>query len=501
MHDNNNQASAAGLTTAGTAGETISNMAISITASQPTLGFSVLSSDEIKKVKAEQGVIINDSNNEQLSDALSAEDLPKGPTPNAKWYHASFHVVCAIIGTGVLGLPRAFAQLTWGPGIALLLMAFCLTYIMGYLVTILSVTEDGRRLSSYQSMCISIIGKKKTTWFVLPFLYAGVVGVNISYLIAAGENINSIYTENCVGCTNVRQMVWTSCIAGIQLLLALFPSLDDLKFMSLLGAVMSIGYCSIAIILSFIIAPSVAPVSYTFAGSTLDAVFQFFMGITTIVFAFNFHFMVPDISATMAEGPVPPKKAMMKGVSLSYVLIFPAYFLSAISGYYCFGNAVDGDVLLSLSAHVTNSAERGAITAAQVMVIIHVTLAYQIFGTVMYKVFENAFVKTTGRPCPRLANYIMRWIYVVCTWFVAILIPFFSSFMSLIGAVSYVPLCYVIPCTLYLIRKNQAGENVKPHIRFGLYAVIFFTCIVGVVGVIASVRQIIVDAGSFQLFK
>lgn len=26
--------------------------------------------------------------------------------PQSKWYHASFHVVCAMVGTGVLGLPK-----------------------------------------------------------------------------------------------------------------------------------------------------------------------------------------------------------------------------------------------------------------------------------------------------------------------------------------------------------------------------------------------------------
>jgi hypothetical protein len=47
-------------------------------------------------------------------------------------------------------------------------------------------------------------------------------------------------------------MVWTSCIAAIELILAFFPGLDELKFVSFLGVVMSVGYCIIAIVMRFV---------------------------------------------------------------------------------------------------------------------------------------------------------------------------------------------------------------------------------------------------------
>lgn len=75
-----------------------------------------------------------------------------------------------------------------------------------------------------------------------------------AYLIVAGENLNSIYVENCTSssCTSLRQMVWTSVIGAIELILAFFPGLDELKFVSMLGVFMSVGYCIIAIVMRYI---------------------------------------------------------------------------------------------------------------------------------------------------------------------------------------------------------------------------------------------------------
>jgi hypothetical protein len=50
---------------------------------------------------------------------------------------------------------------------------------MSYLVAIMSSTPTGERLQSYKDMCEAVIGAKKTKMAVLPFLYAGAIGLNI----------------------------------------------------------------------------------------------------------------------------------------------------------------------------------------------------------------------------------------------------------------------------------------------------------------------------------
>ena len=46
---------------------------------------------------------------------------------------------------------------------------------------------------------------------------------------------------------------------------------------------------------------------------------------------------------------------------------------------------------------------------------------------------ERAYTRRTKKPCPRLLAYTMRWAYVIATWFISILIPFFNDIMGLIG--------------------------------------------------------------------
>jgi hypothetical protein len=70
-----------------------------------------------------------------------------------------------------------------------------------------------------------------------------------AYLIVGGQNASSLYQQHCETCPGLRQLVWTSAMAVIELVLCLFPNLDHFRLVSLMGAAMSVGYCLIATIL------------------------------------------------------------------------------------------------------------------------------------------------------------------------------------------------------------------------------------------------------------
>jgi VIT1/CCC1 family predicted Fe2+/Mn2+ transporter len=73
---------------------------------------------------------------------VSSDD--EEPEPQAKWYHAAFHICCAIVGTGVLGLPKAFAALSWAGAIVLLLLVFVATYYVSYVAAVLTSVTCSR---------------------------------------------------------------------------------------------------------------------------------------------------------------------------------------------------------------------------------------------------------------------------------------------------------------------------------------------------------------------
>lgn len=240
---------------------------------------------------------------------------------------------------------QGFACLTWIPGIIILLFFFCSTFFTSYLVSVLSTAADGTRLRTYDQMAANVIGSKRAKLFVMPFIYSGVVGVTIAYLIAVGESSNSLYTSHCTNCPPVRQLVWTSVGAVVQLGLSFFPNLEKLQFVSLLGAVMSFGYSLITIVLKYVVQCRVyysgflhirlfrymplvhiliylsafcsngviycsftmygrlSPVSYDLQGSTTDKVFDVFMGIVMICFSYNYSIIVPDVQVTKKIHP------------------------------------------------------------------------------------------------------------------------------------------------------------------------------------------------------
>ena len=85
-------------------------------------------------------------------------------------------------------------------------------------------------------------------------------------------------------------------------------------------------------------------------------------------FAFNFATVQIEIESTLANAPpkVTPHKSMMSAVQFAYAFVLVAYFGVAVAGYYTFGSAVDGNVLLSMAKYATNDVEKGFVIAAQV---------------------------------------------------------------------------------------------------------------------------------------
>lgn len=74
-----------------------------------------------------------------------------------------------------------------------------------------------------------------------------------------------------------------------------------------------------------------------------------------------------------------------------------------------------------------------------------------------------------------------------------------GDIMALNGALTIVPLCFIAPCVFYMIKKGR--ENLSMSEKFMIILIIALNTIVGVMGVIASIRQIILDANTYKMFQ
>lgn len=417
--------------------------------------------------------------------------------PHGRWFHVGFHLTTVIVGTGVLGLPGAMAQLTWVPGMIVLSLAYVASYYTACLLGRMHLTKNdkesqgGRRLVTYYSVAEYTLGARNAMWFVTPFQYLVLVGTCIAYLIAASSNIQDIYTSHCKDCTSVRQMVWTSAVTVVELAFSFFPSLESIAGISILAAIASISYCIISIVLCFYLGQQ-PNIDYGMVpNDTATDVFNIFTGMSTIAFAFGVHMIIPEIQATLAPTPCPTRE-FTKGLSVSWVLVFFLYFCSAISGYWAFGSSVQSDILASISAVDSSSAVSTAVTVAEVLVVLHVVIAYQVLAMPVYAAMERLF---SNRKYLRIP---LRFSLIIFTWFIASMLPFFGDMMALFGAVGITPLTFILPCIMYM---HYMGDDLTVAHKCTCYIISIIGVFAGVIGTISAIRQIVVDSSEYQLFS
>ena len=118
-------------------------------------------------------------------------------------------------------------------------------------------------------------------------------------------------------------------------------------------------------------------------------------------------------------------------------------------------------LLLPLSP---DSGPAWAITLAWVTVFIQSVISLQIYSAPIYESFDTAFYGPGGNWALRnvLIRIAYRIPYVIFTCFVAALLPFFGDFIVLVGAMSVLPLNFVVTFILYAqvcTRRCNGGSN------------------------------------------
>jgi amino acid permease len=104
-----------------------------------------------------------------------------------------------------------------------------------------------------------------------------------------------------------------------------------------------------------------------------NLVFGAFNSLGTVAFAYAGHNVVLEIQATLPSTEARPSKiAMWRGVLVAYIVVAMCYFPVALTGYWSFGNQIQGNILLSLGK------PRWLIATANFFVVIHVTGSYQV---------------------------------------------------------------------------------------------------------------------------
>jgi len=330
---------------------------------------------------------------------LDARDISQQFVQNEKtgnFYTASMHVICAVVGIGVLALPQAIAYLGWIAGPLCIAFFWLTTWLSSVLLASLYLV-DGKMYSGYYHMVNDVMSKKQGI-FLSSIQVLNLLLIMMAYAITGGLSVSQIANTACTyeGKTVEEVETTSSCLGldaggtwkGIlifgaaEVLISQIRSLEETGWMSAIGAGCSAVYSLVAIIISF---ASLNPSAGTLGGISTTAankVFGIFNAIGTMATSFTVSVVQMEIQDTLRQPPSPITQ-MKKTMSFSIFVSFVLYMLVGCSGYGSQGNEVASIILDSFES------PRWALLLAYCALLLHMLTAFQIFAQAFFDMVES----------------------------------------------------------------------------------------------------------------
>ncbi|CEP12895.1 hypothetical protein [Parasitella parasitica] len=391
-------------------------------------------------------------------------------------------VICVVAGTGALGLPYALAQGGW-IGLFILCLSWILSIYTGVLL-IRSMYYDGKaRLSSYQEVATAAFGKVGG-WVAFFFTAITLVGVPVLYLLLSGLNLHTVAKGSSAELTFPIWVIICTCIVAAPFLF--FRSLKEMTVLGVFGMLSTV----VVILIVLGVAVKEAP---DHIDSHHDGVIwnMFPIALSSISFSFgkyavcsylDVQYMLMPI--TLGGNPVYPhveqsmrnrrdwNKVITAGLTFCVIL----YFLAAVPGYYVYGSGARSPIYESLS-----DTNKGPKFASIIIITIHLILTTPILLT-SFALDVEKMLKIDPEHRAFLVEWTLRLLFrgalIALVAVIAIFVPFFGDFMSLLGAFSNCALVFIFPVVFYYKLTGIKGK------AWYEYILAFLTLLLGVVGLI-----------------
>eukprot|EP00887_Chlorella_sp_A99_P002263 scaffold10.g2263.t1 len=414
-----------------------------------------------------------------------------------RWYHAWLMLVCADGAPFLLGLPGAMARLGWAGGLVALLGGFaCILHSATRLVMLHEL--NGKRHTHLAELTREVFGKRLGRWAVLPFQLVVNAGTCVMYQVVSGQALHSLCLANrAAGCP--RLAWWTVAFSASQLLLCLLPDINSLRLVTALGAATSLGFSTLATVGSLLRGQGDGA-SHAVEGSATARAFGAFSSLGGIFLLFGLTVLL-EIQSTLAPAPTSAVPPMVRATVGGYAALLALFLAVACSGYWAFGASVEPIVLASVGRPTW------LVSAGYICMVLNAIPSYLVFAHSLFNIAESSMMAGhwTGlgfRAGPRLLlkRLALRWAFVAATCGAALCLPYVNEVMGLVGALGYVPLCFVLPCLMWL--QTQQGRLSLFEVGAN-WAVITLTLAVGLLAAVGSVRSLVCAfrSGAYPAFS
>ncbi|XP_051120826.1 GABA transporter 1-like [Andrographis paniculata] len=413
------------------------------------------------------------------------------------WVHCGYHLTTSIVAPSLLSLPFAVASLGWTVGICSLLIGAAVTFY-GYNLLSLVLEHHaqlGNRHLRFRDMATTILGPKWGRYYVGAIQFLVCYGTVVGFILLGGQCMKAIYT---LSKPDVEMKLYDFVIifGGLMLVLAQIPSFHSLRHINMVSLLLCLSYsaCATAASIYIGISSKGPKKDYSLDSNTEKRVFGIFNALAIIGTTFG-NGIIPEIQATLAP---PVKGKMFKGLCVCYAVLMATFFSVSISGYWAFGNRAEGLILTNFLNGDDPLVPKWFILMTNVLTILQLSAVAVVYLQPTNEVLERTFADPKSREFSSrnvVPRVISRSISVVVATTLAAMLPFFGDINALIGAFGFIPLDFVLPFVFFVLTFEQNG--IKRYVHISL-AVIFSA--LGIIAAVAAVRQIIIDAKTYQLF-
>ncbi|CAA7013434.1 unnamed protein product [Microthlaspi erraticum] len=451
------------------------------------------------------------------------DDDGKNKRTGSVWT-ASAHIITAVIGSGVLSLAWATAQLGWIAGPVVMLLFSIVTYFTSTLLAACYRSGDpnsGKRNYTYMDAVRSNLGGVKVK-LCGTVQYLNLFGVAIGYTIASAISMMAIKRSNCFHKSDgkdpcqMNSNPYMIAFGLVQIIFSQIPDFDQLWWLSYLAAVMSFTYSSAGLALGIAQVIENGKVKGSLTGISIGAVtetqkiWRTFQALGDIAFAYSYSIILIEIQDTV-KSPPSEEKTMKKATLVSVGVTTMFYMLCGCMGYAAFGDMSPGNLLTGFGFYNPY----WLLDIANAAIVVHLVGAYQVYCQPLFAFIEkqalirfpnSEFIsKDIKIPVPGFKPFrlnffrlIWRTVFVIITTVISMLLPFFNDVVGLLGALGFWPLTVYFPVEMYIEQKKIARWST----RWVCLQVFSLACLgVSIAAAAGSIAGVVLDLKSYKPFQ
>lgn len=384
----------------------------------------------------------NEAGSSSHSIPIAREDTPLvGKSKQSSQFKTLANIFIAVVGSGVLGLPYTFMKSGWLFGVFTLFSIALLTYycmmLLVYTRRKLESLNGYSKINSFGDLGFSVCGSIGRLSVDIMIILSQ-AGFCVSYMIFISNtfahllNSSSSQAQTYWGLTPNKWYIWA--VFPLQLGVNAIPTLTHLAPLSIFADIVQLGAMGVVMGKDAIVIAHNKPVVQAFGGWN---VIFYCIGVCT--YSFEGIGMVLPL-----ETETKNKKGYGLVLGLAMGMISFLYGLFGVMGYLAFGNETRDIITTNIGTGIIS-------TLVQLGLCINLFFSCPLMMNPVYEVLERRL--TQG-----CYNLWARWLMILGVCLVALMVPNFADFLSLVGSSVCIALGFVFPALFhFIVFKDEAS--------------------------------------------